>query len=126
MMRFIKLLFFCILFFKVGPSLAQISPSVPSDIRTIEIIRGTTLRERTVDSVTKVETIAGNVIIHEGTTKFTCDSAIINRRLNSMEAFGNVTINQGDSVFTSSQYLKYLGNERIAYLKRNVKLTDRK
>ncbi|MEO7393521.1 MAG: OstA-like protein [Chitinophagaceae bacterium] len=125
-MRFPKLLCFCILFFKIVSSQAQISPAVPGDIRTIEIIRGNTLRERTVDSVTKVETIAGNVIIHEGTTKFTCDSAIINRRSNSMEAFGNVTINQGDSVFTSSQYLKYVGNERVAYLKKNVKLTDRK
>ena len=106
---------------------AQINPAASSDtLRTIEIIRGNTLRETTVDSLTKIETIAGNVILHEGTTKFTCDSAVINRRFNTMEAFGNVHINQGDSLFTSSQYIKYLGHERIAYLKKNVTLTDKK
>ena len=106
---------------------AQIKPAIPTDtIRTIQIIDGRVLREKTVDSVTKIETIAGNVIIHEGGTVFTCDSAIINRRTNTMEAFGHVHINQGDSVFTSSDYIRYLGNERIAYLKKNVKLTDKK
>lgn len=116
-----------VLFCKADFSFSQISPAVPSEnLRTIEIIKGNTLREKTIDSVTKIETIAGNVIIHEGTTKFTCDSAIINRRLNTLEAFGNVHINQADTVFTSSQYIKYLGNERVAYLKKNVKLTDKK
>lgn len=120
--------FFCllVLFCKAGSSVAQITPTpLPDSLRTIQIIDGDVLRERKVDSVTNIETIAGNVILREGTTIFKCDSAIINRRLNVVEAFGNVQINQGDSVFTSSQYLKYLGNERMAYLKRNVKLTDR-
>jgi lipopolysaccharide export system protein LptA len=108
-------------------SFAQINPTAPSDnLRTIRIIEGKMLSEKTIDSVTKVETIAGDVVIYEGTTKFTCDSAVINRRLNVMEAFGNVRINEGDSVFTSSQYIKYLANERIAYLKRNVRLTDKR
>ncbi|MDB5198671.1 MAG: hypothetical protein JWO92_634 [Chitinophagaceae bacterium] len=127
MRKVLQFFYLLVLVFKAGLSFAQVSPVVPSDtLRTIEIIRGNTLREKKIDSLTKIETIAGNVIIHEGTTKFTCDSAIINRRLNTMEAFGNVHINQGDSVFTSSQYIKYLGNERIAYLKRNVTLTDKK
>ena len=116
-----------VLIFKAGSSLAQITPAPPADtLRTIEIIRANVYKERTVDSVTKLEILVGNVIVREGTTKFSCDSAIINQRLKIIEAFGNVQINQGDSVFTSSQYLKYLGAERMAYLKRNVKLTDKK
>ena len=98
----------------------------PDTLRIIEIINGLSLREKTIDSLTKIETIAGNVLLREGATKFSCDSAIINRKLNVMEAFGNVHINDADSVHTYAQYLKYIGAERIAYLKKNVRLTDRK
>ena len=127
MRKVCQLFLMSVLIIKADISLAQITPAPAADtLRTIQIIRGNTLRENTVDSLTKIETIAGDVVIHEGTTVFTCDSAIINRRLNTMEAFGNVHINQGDSLFTSSQYIKYLGNERIAYLKKNVKLTDKR
>jgi len=120
--------FFCfmVLMFKAGIIYSQVSPPPTDTLRTIEIIRGNTLSEKTIDSVTKIQTIVGNVILYQGVTKFTCDSAVINRRLNTMEAFGNVHINQGDSLFTSSQYIKYLGHERIAYLKKNVVLTDKK
>jgi len=114
-----------ILIFTGKISFAQIIPTPSSGTRTIQIISGDLLTEKQIDSVTKIETITGNVVLHEGTTKFYCDRAVINRRLNTMEAFGNVRINQGDSVFTSSQYIKYLGNERVAYLKRNVRLTDK-
>jgi lipopolysaccharide export system protein LptA len=120
---FLSLLLICNTYY----SFAQVTSPTPGDtLRTIEIIRGNTLREKTIDSLTKIETISGNVILHEGTTKFTCDSAVINRRYNTMEAFGNVHINQGDSLFISSQYVQYLGKDRIAYLKRNVSLTDKK
>src|SRR5688500_8568698 len=105
--------------------LAQV-PSPADTVRTVEIISGRSLREKSIDSVNKIETIAGNVLIREGFTKFSCDSAIINRQQNTIEAFGNVHINDADSLHTYAQYLKYLGNSRVAYLKKNVKLTDRK
>ena len=59
-------------------------------------------------------------------TLFYCDSAVLNQAANTIEAFGNIHINDADSVHTYSQYLKYLGKEKIAYLKKKVKLTDRK
>ncbi len=126
MTRVLHIFLLSILIFTGKISFAQIIPSPSSGTRTIQILKGENLSERSIDSITRIETMSGNVLLREGTTKFYCDSAIINRRLNIMEAFGNVRINQGDSVFTSSQYIKYLGNERIAYLKRNVKLTDKK
>jgi lipopolysaccharide export system protein LptA len=95
-------------------------------MRVIEIIKGLSLREKTIDSLTKIETIAGDVLVQEGATKFSCDSAIINRKLNTLEAFGNVHINDADSLHTYAQYVKYIGSERVAYLKKNVRLTDRK
>lgn len=118
--------FFFILIFccSINNCFSQISP-VPADTtRIINIIRANTYKEKTIDSV-KYEILVGDVLVSEGSTKFNCDSAIINQRSKTMEAFGNVRINQGDSLFTSSQYIKYLGNQRIAYLKRNVKLTDK-
>lgn len=105
--------------------IAQAVPSSPQE-RTIEIVSGRSLREKAIDSLNKIETIAGNVFLRENLTKFYCDSAIINRKDNTIEAFGNVHINDDDSLHTYSQYLKYYGDSRLAYLKKNVKLTDNK
>ncbi len=95
-------------------------------VRVIQIISGRTLRELYIDSITILQTIAGNVELREGGTVFNCDSAIINKRTHVLEAFGNVHINQRDSVHTYAQYLRYVGSDRIAYLKKGVRLTDRK
>lgn len=120
--------FFCLmlLFCKAANTFAQVPPTAQDTMRVINIIKARAYHQKTIDSVTKLDIIAGDVHVQEGSTKFTCDSAIINQRLNILEAFGNVHINQGDSLFTSSQYIKYLGNEKTAYLKKNVKLTDKK
>ncbi|MEO6220754.1 MAG: OstA-like protein [Ginsengibacter sp.] len=65
-------------------------------------------------------------MIRQGTTIFTTDSATINPTTHIVEAFGNVHINQADSVQTYADYLRYIGTEKTAYLKRNVRLTDKK
>ncbi|MEP7238442.1 MAG: OstA-like protein, partial [Ferruginibacter sp.] len=104
-----------------------IGASNPADtIRSIRIMQGKSMRLITIDSVTAFETIAGDVIIKEGLTTFYCDSATINRKTNIVEAFGNIHINDNDSIHTYAQYLRYVGNERMAYLKKNVRLTDKK
>lgn len=102
-----------------------IQPASADTIRIIQILQGNSLREKTIDT-TSFQTIAGNVILQEGLTKFSCDSAIINKTTNVLEAFGNIHINQQDSIHTYSQYLKYVGKDRIAYLKKDVRLTDKK
>jgi lipopolysaccharide assembly outer membrane protein LptD (OstA) len=101
-------------------------PNGSDTLRTIEILQGKSMRMMKVDSATSLETIAGSVIIKEGLTRFYCDSAVIDRRTNTMEAFGNIHINDNDSIHTYSQYLRYVGGERMAYLKKKVKLTDNK
>ena len=105
-----------------------IAPQQPAadTLRTIQIIQGQSLREKTIDSVTTLKTIAGNVILKEGLTLFYCDSATINASTNIMEAFGHVHINQNDSIHTYAQYLRYVGKDRMAFLKKDVKLTDKK
>ena len=109
-------------------AMAQIavSPPATSDtLRLIQILKGNSLREKMVDTIS-FQTIAGDVMLRESLTLFTCDSAAVNKTTNVMEAFGNVHINQQDSIHTYAQYLKYIGKERKAYLKKNVRLTDKK
>jgi lipopolysaccharide export system protein LptA len=69
---------------------------------------------------------AGHVFIIQGATTIECDSAIYNRKLNMIEAYGNVHVNDADSVHSYSQVLKYYGNTKKALLTGNVKLTDTK
>ncbi len=131
-MKFIKrlkYLFFLLVMLHVQLiSFAQDSLVTPKadTIREIQIIQGNSLREKTIDSVTRLQTIAGNVILKEGVTLFYCDSATINKETNILEAFGNIHINQNNSINTYSQYLKYIGKDRIAFLKKDVRLTDKK
>src|SRR6187397_299233 len=95
-------------------------PTAADTMRVIEILQGKSLREKNIDSLNSFQTIAGNVILKEGLTLFYCDSAAINKRTNIVEAFGNIHINQNDSIHTYSQYLKYVGKERMAYLKKEA------
>lgn len=101
--------------------------SFAQDTRTIVILPGSrSLRQIQVDSATTLITLAGNASIQQGRTFIYGDSIAVNQATGIAEVFGNVHINDADTVDTYSQYLKYMGNERIAYLKRNVKLTDGK
>ncbi len=130
-LTFITSIFFLILLLFAGntTAFAQITaPAQPGSdtIRIIQIIQGKSLREKMIDSVTTLKTIAGNVILKEGLTLFYCDSATINSQTNVLEGFGNVHINQNDSINTYSQYLRYLGADRMAFLKKDVRLTDKK
>ncbi len=102
------------------------APLSADTMRLIQIVQGNSLRHITIDSLTQMETISGNVIIKEGLTTFYCDSATLNKRTNILEAFGNIHINDNDSIHTYAQYLKYIGSERMAYLKKKVKLVDTK
>src|SRR4051812_39789158 len=84
-------------------------PASADTLRVIQIIQGQRLRERIIDSTNNLQTIAGNVILKEGLTLFYCDSAVINRNTNILEAFGNIHINQNDSIHTYAQSLRYIG-----------------
>ena len=79
-----------------------------------------------IDSLHDYQSLVGDVIVQQEKTIFYADSAIINTYDNSLEAFGNVHINDADSIQTYAQYLKYLGKEKKAFLKKKVKLTDGK
>lgn len=74
----------------------------------------------TVRDGVRSDWVIGSVIFTQNQTTIYCDSAQIFKRENSVEAFGNVRITDGDSVTVTARRLKYDGNKRIAYLRTNV------
>ncbi len=69
--------------------------------------------------------LIGNVIFtHEGALMM-CDSAYFYSSTNSLDAFKNVHINQGDSLHLYGEYLHYEGNTKMARVRRNVRLEGR-
>ncbi len=115
-----------LIFGKQSNAQQTVIPLPQDTVRVIQIVKARSLREKTIDSLTTIETAAGDAVIKEGLTTTYCDSVVINRRTNIVEAFGNIHINDNDSIHTYAQSLRYVGAERIAYLKKNVKLTDKK
>ncbi|MEO5684533.1 MAG: OstA-like protein [Chitinophagaceae bacterium] len=99
----------------------------PSDsISIVNQIHSDRLRFQKIDSVTQLQMLAGSVELQQDNTKFYCDSAVINKHLNILEAFGNVHINDADSIHTYGQYLIYHIDTKMAVLKKKVRLTDGK
>lgn len=119
----------CCLLFCAGSLAAQNMPmprpSQNSDtVRLVQILNANKFDFRTIDSVTQLQILKGNVKIKQGVTNFTADSVVYNEGTNFMEAFGNVHINDADSVNIYSNYLQYEGTQKIAIFKNKVKLTD--
>ncbi len=67
--------------------------------------------------------VTGNVkFTHKGTI-FLCDSAVLVKKTNHLDAFGHVKIIDGDSITVTAKTLNYNGNTKIAKLRTNVVLT---
>ena len=93
---------------------------------TLQILRSARLNIEKIDSVTTMQSLAGNVLVRQDKTLFYADSAVINQFTKLMQAYGNIHINDNDSLHTYAKYLRYLGAERMAYLRDNVRLVDSK
>jgi len=70
--------------------------------------------------------LVGDVQLKQGDNTMYCDSAYVNLETNNVEAFGNVMITQPDGTQAISDYLRYTGNKKLAFLQGNVSLTDGK
>ena len=62
----------------------------------------------------------GDVIFTQKNTTIYCDSALLFRDRDVVEAFGHVKILEGDSTVITSRRLIYNGNDELAKLRRNV------
>ena len=72
-----------------------------------------------------VQILTGDVCFRHDSSYMYCDSAYFYEQTNSLEAFSNVRMEQGDTLFVFGDYLRYDGNARIAYLRRNVRMENR-
>jgi len=89
--------------------------------RFVQIIKADVFRRIKQDSTGDLNVLVGKVVMKQNKTLIYCDSAIQNVKINQVEAFGNIHINDADSVHTYSQYLKYQGDTKIAELKKKSK-----
>lgn len=65
------------------------------------------------------------ILYHEGAYMY-CDSAYWYERDNIFEAFSNVRMEQGDTIFVYGDYLHYDGNRKLARLRYNVRMEDQR
>jgi len=124
------LFFFLPLLFSFLQLSAQVSPPTPpppaDSMKRVDIIHSNRYTFKQVDSLTALQVLAGDVQLKQDSTFFYSDSAVYNDRKRIIEAFGNIHINDDDSVHTYSQYLLYHVDTKIANLRKKVKLTDGK
>ena len=113
-----------ILFAQQTAETAETAPNVRTTVIHLEQSESVVRRE----SLPDVQIIFGNLaggqqvrFRHDGAIMY-CDSAHVRSRDNTFNAFGNVQIIEGDSIFIYGDYLFYDGNTRIAHLRRNVRM----
>jgi lipopolysaccharide export system protein LptA len=68
----------------------------------------------------RYDRLIGDVIFTQNQTTIYCDSALLFKKKNSLEAYGRVHITEGDSVDITGSRLEYDGNTKLAKLRRNV------
>ena len=73
-----------------------------------------------------IQVLKGNVRFRHDNALLYCDSAYFYEKANSLDAFGNVKIVQGDTLFVYGDMLYYDGNIKLARLRHNVRMENRK
>lgn len=107
-----------LLLFCVGKTFAQGGNQVAVNINNARLFEAVQQGGRTVNK------LLGDVQMEQNGTIFYCDSAYIDLAANNLEAFGNVRIIQPGGTEVSSDYLKYTGNTKDAFLRGNVHLLN--
>lgn len=72
----------------------------------------------------EAQVLVGDVCFRHDSSYMYCDSAYFFEQTNSLEAFSNVRMEQGDTLFVYGNYLFYNGNTQIAYLRENVRMEN--
>ena len=90
-------------------------------VKVIEIINANTL---TLDKRKgqDIQILKDSVIFfHDGAYLY-CDSAYWNEKQNTFEAFSNVHMEQGDTIFLNGRYMHYDGNTKLVRIRRDVNM----
>ncbi len=81
------------------------------------------------NDTTEKQIVTGNVKFRQGSLWMFCDSAYYYPEINSLDAFGHIRMEQGDTLFVWADQLYYNGDARLAKLtngpsERKVRLKD--
>ena len=68
------------------------------------------------NDTTEKQIVTGNVKFRQGSLWMFCDSAYYYPEVNSLDAFGHIRMEQGDTLFVWADQLYYNGNARLAKL----------
>ncbi len=69
--------------------------------------------------------LVGDVAFRHDSMYMYCDSALFYETSNSLDAYGNVRMNQGDTLFLYGDRLHYNGDEMLAKVRNNVIMIDK-
>lgn len=108
---------------KAADSLQVMTDTVPPKNTKVYLIHSNTL---SFDKAVKpdAQILNGDVCFRHDSSYMYCDSAYFFEQTNSLEAFSNVRMEQGDTLFVYGDYLFYDGNTQVAYLRENVRMEN--
>lgn len=69
--------------------------------------------------------LVGDVSFRRDSMYMYCDSAYFYTKKNAVQAFGNVKMEQGDTLFLYGDYMDYNGDSNLARVRTNVRLIDK-
>ena len=117
-------LIFSVLFVFILGVRAQQPPSTKQPTTQPKIIELRQADELRKAANRDMQILKNNVVFyHEGAFMY-CDSAYLYEQSNRFEAFSNVEIDQGDTIFVYGDYLHYDGDTKLARLRNNVRMED--
>lgn len=118
----------------VSPKTKKLEPlepvapiKTPFDQKTAKLIYLENADRGSVDQDLRpdVQVLNGNVKFRHDDAVMSCDSAYLYQKSNSFDAFGNIKIVQGDTLFAYGDKLYYDGNTKLVRLRGKAKLVNR-
>jgi len=111
-----------------GPKVSRITPQIPKANRnqTNKVFLENADILSANEAISRdYQVLKGNVRFRRGDMYMFCDSAYFYAETSSLDAFGNVRMTQGDTLWVYSDVLHYYGDQGVAELRSNVRLENR-
>lgn len=109
--------------------LAQVRPAKKGEQKPakskVYLLHSDVLKKSPLNPDPDAQILIGNVAFRHDSVYMYCDSACFYEKTNSLEAFDNVKMVQGDTLFLYGDYLFYDGNTQIAQIRYNVRMENK-
>lgn len=109
--------------------LAQVKPTKKTEQKPakskVYLLHSDVLKKSPNNPNPEAQILIGNVAFRHDSVYMYCDSAVFLEKSNSLEAYDNVKMVQGDTLFLYGDYLYYDGNTQIAQVRMNVRMENK-